>query len=270
MIWRTHKVFRVFLSNSVSACLCILYPCFEGFWWVLLLFATACLWILWALGSICIDFIHGMMNYLMNVDFDSVSCKPYRYELVSQKDDCLEWWKFGGSVLFYLFCTCDSVAMSLFCIYVSHLCFPVIPIVIPFVLYFSVLSIFIPFPSSKWRAGNIRRSCSKCSNCRKKRSEELVPTKIIKAKLVPSLLFGSQHSSQFRFPMISSYLMLYDYMSLETMVLANSSDPRIPGYPPSRNRTSDASEKIETRWPFWAKHFGSAYFSLGTNRSHMK
>ena len=270
MIWRTHKVFRVFLSNSVSACLCILYPCFEGFWWVLLLFATACLWILWALGSICIDFIHGMMNYLMNVDFDSVSCKPYRYELVSQKDDCLEWWKFGGSVLFYLFCTCDSVAMSLFCIYVSHLCFPVIPIVIPFVLYFSVLSIFIPFPSSKWRAGNIRWSCSKCSNCRKKRSEELVPTKIIKAKLVPSLLFGSQHSSRFRFPMISSYLMLYDYMSLETMVLANSSDPRIPGYPPSRNRTSDASEKIETRWPFWAKHFGSAYFSLGTNRSHMK
>ena len=210
----------------------------------------------------------------MNVDFDSVSCKPYRYELVSQKDDCLEWWKFGGSVLFYLFCTCDSVAMSLFCIYVSHLCFPVIPIVIPFVLYFSVLSIFIPFPSSKWRAGNIRRSCSKCSNCRKKTKRGTCANKNNKgqtgSKLVPSLLFGSQHSSRFRFPMISSYLMLYDYMSLETMVLANSSDPRIPGYPPSRNRTSDASEKIETRWPFWAKHFGSAYFSLGTNRSHMK
>ena len=207
----------------------------------------------------------------MNVDFDSVSCRPYRYELVSQKDDRLEWWKFGGSVLFYLFCACDSVAMSLFCIYVSHLCFPVIPIVIPFVLYFSVLSIFIPFPSSKWRAGNIRRSCSKCSNCRKKRSEELVPTKIIKAKLVPnwfhpcSLVLNIPHSSDFQwFPAIWCYMSLIPWC-LQIHQTPGSQDirPHVTGH-------LTPQKKIETRWPFWAKHFGSAYFSLGTNRSHMK
>lgn len=210
----------------------------------------------------------------MNVDFDSVSCKPYRYELVSQKDDRLEWRKFGGSVLFIYFAPvillrCHFFA-SMFPIYVSQW----------FQLWFLLCYIFLfcPFSFNFHRPNEGLEtyagpawSCSKCSNCRKKTKRGTCASKNNKgqtgSKLVPSLLFGSQHSSQFRFPMISSYLMLY---VIASMVLANSSDPRIPGYPPSRNRTSDASEKKWDTMTFLGETFRLCIFCLGTNRSHLK
>ena len=124
----------------------------------------------------------------MNTDSDSLSSKPYTYESVSQKNDrpesrVMETWRQGS---FHLFCSCCSFATPPFCIYVSHLCFLVIPIVIPFALYVSVLSFSFHFhrPNEglETHAGPVPHVLHNW----KKRSAEIVPIKIINANLVPS------------------------------------------------------------------------------------